>query len=301
MKHLYLLFFTFLVTTAAFAQEIDSLQLEMQQIESSMKYQHGEISLRDGIAKITVPKGFKYLDAEQAEYVLTDLWGNPKSGTTLGMLIPEQYGVLDSSSWVFNIEYDEIGYVKDDDAGEIDYNDLLKTMQSETLEENPARQNEGYDPIYLIGWASKPYYDKEHKILHWAKEIQFGEIEDNTLNYNVRLLGRKGVLVLNAIAGMNSLPEVKQHIDLVTGSIAFEKGHSYFDFNPDVDDVAAWTIGGLVAGKILAKVGFFVVLLKFWKVIGLAIVAAGSTVMKWFKRRKANTIYEGPGNPEITA
>ncbi|MFD3002420.1 DUF2167 domain-containing protein [Pontibacter toksunensis] len=286
MKQIYTLLFLVLASVASYAQEVDSMKLEIQQIENSLQYQTGTISLKDGLATITVPPGFKFLDAEQAEYVLTELWGNPKTETTLGMLVPEQYGVLDSNSWVFNVEFDEIGYVKDDDANDIDYADLLKTMQEETLEENTARTAEGYDPIQLIGWASTPYYDNENKILHWAKEIRFGEADENTLNYNVRVLGRKGVLVLNAIAGMNNLPEVQKSIATVTSNVAFENGHSYFDFDPKVDEVAAWTIGGLVAGKMLAKVGFFALLLKFWKVIALFVVAGGSAVMKFLKRRK---------------
>ncbi|RDV13034.1 DUF2167 domain-containing protein [Pontibacter diazotrophicus] len=289
MKQIYTLLLLVFASVASYAQEVDSLKLEIQRIENSLQYQTGVISLKDGLATITVPKGFKFLDGEQAEYVLTDLWGNPKTGTSLGMLVPEQYGVLDSNSWVFNVEFDEIGYVKDDDANEIDYADLLNTMQEETLEENAARKAEGYEPIQLIGWASTPYYDADQKILHWAKEIKFGEADEHTLNYNVRVLGRKGVLVLNAIAGMNNLPEVQQSIATVTGNVAFESGHSYFDFDPKVDEVAAWTIGGLVAGKMLAKVGFFALLLKFWKVIALAVVAAGSAVMKFLKRRKEAT------------
>jgi uncharacterized membrane-anchored protein len=289
MKQIYTFLFLLLACVASYAQEVDSLQLEMQQIENSLQYQRGVISLNDGTAKLTVPQGFKFLDAEQAEYVLTELWGNPKTGTTLGMLVTEQYGVLDSNSWVFNVEFDEIGYVKDNDANDIDYADLLQTMQEETLEENAERSAAGYEAIELIGWASKPYYDKEHKILHWAKEIKFGEADENTLNYNVRFLGRKGVLVLNAIAGMSSLAEVKQNIAPVTNSVAFVDGHSYFDFNPDVDEVASWTIGGLVAGKVLAKAGFFALLLKFWKVIAVAVAAAGPAVLKLLKRRKEAT------------
>lgn len=76
-------------------------------------------------------------------------------------------------------------------------------------EGNKARVANGYEEISLIGWASKPYYDNEKKILHWAKKLNFGGAEENTLNYNVRVLGRKGVLMLNAIANMNNLSDVK--------------------------------------------------------------------------------------------
>ncbi|MBC5775827.1 DUF2167 domain-containing protein [Pontibacter sp. KCTC 32443] len=285
MKQFYILLFSLFLGYSSFAQS-DSTSLEIEKIEKSLKYQYGEISLGEGMAKLNVPKGFKYLDAEQAEYVLTELWGNPASGTSLGMLVPEGQGVLDDDSWVFDIEYEAMGYVKDTDASEIDYNELLTTMKEDMVEESKERVANGYDGIELIGWASKPYYDNEKKTLHWAKELKFGNAETNTLNYNVRVLGRKGVLMLNAIAAMGSLPEVKQNIPLVVNSVTFEQGHSYFDFDPEVDEVAAWTIGSLVAGKILTKLGFFALILKFWKVIAFALVSGGGALYKWVKGRK---------------
>ena len=261
---------------SVFGQATDSLQVQIDSIEATLKYQHGVIQLKNGIGTLKVPDGFKYLDADQSNYVLTDLWGNPKSESSLGMIIPEPMGVLGEHTWAFNVQYDEMGYVKDDDAGDIDYDELLAEMQNDTREASKERVKEGYEAIELVGWAAKPYYDKERKILHWAKELKFGESAENTLNYNVRILGRKGVLVLNAISSMNELPEVNKNIDKVLNIVAFSDGNKYADFNPSVDEVAAWTVGGLVAGKVMAKAGFFVLVLKFWKVIALAVAGAGS-------------------------
>ncbi len=52
-----------------------------------------------------------------------------------------------------------------------------------------------------------------------------------------------------------------------------------------------WTIGGLVAGSILAKSGFFaklgVLLLKFWKIIAVGAVAIAAGIKKIFGSKKA--------------
>ena len=183
-----------------------------------------------------------------------------------------------------------MGFVKDDDAEDINYDDLLKEGQKEMREVNPERIKQGYQPIEFIGWASSPFYDKNKKILHWAKELKFRDDSLNTLNYNLRILGRKGIFMLNAVGSMSELQEVKSNIDKVIGSVEFKEGHKYSDFIPDVDNVAAWTIGGLVAGKILAKVGFFVLIAKFWKLIALAIAGAGGSICKYFKRKKKEEI-----------
>src|SRR5690606_16134725 len=133
------------------------------------------------------------------------------------------------------ITYDEIGYVKDDDAEDIDYDELMTEMKTEAEAQNAQRMQLGFEPISIVGWAAKPYYDKEKNVLHWAKEIRFGETEEHTLNYNVRILGRKGVLVLNAVASMHELAEVEQKINPVLASYSYADGNKYTDFNPDMD------------------------------------------------------------------
>jgi hypothetical protein len=37
----------------------------------------------------------------------------------------------------------------------------------------------------------------------------FGSEGDHTLNYNIRILGRRGVLVLNAVSGMKQLDAIR--------------------------------------------------------------------------------------------
>ncbi len=268
-----------MLSAAVYAQEeLELTDAELQavydSIENSFTYQHGKIELKNGVGAINVPQGFKYLDAEQSKHVLVDLWGNPdEEDITMGLIMPEKDGVLSEHGYVFNIEYNEIGYVKDDDADDIDYDDLLKEMKEGTLEDSKNRVQMGYAPLELIGWAAPPYYDNDKKILHWAKEIKFGTDSIHTLNYNVRVLGRKGVLVLNAIGSMEDLATVQKDIPQVLNIVEFNDGFKYKDFDPSVDEVAAWTIGGLVAGKVLAKVGFFAVIAKFGKFIVIGLIA----------------------------
>jgi uncharacterized membrane-anchored protein len=71
--------------------------------------------------------------------------------------------------------------------------------------------------------------------------------------------------------------------------VSFKDGHRYADYDSNVDEVAAWTVGGLVAGKVLAKAGFFAVILKFWKIIAFAIIGAGSALWRFFSRKKEDT------------
>ncbi|MDH5598799.1 MAG: DUF2167 domain-containing protein, partial [Cyclobacteriaceae bacterium] len=129
---------------------------------------------------------------------------------------------------------------------------------------------------------------KENKKLHWAKEIRFGENEINTLNYNIRVLGRKGYLNMNAIGDIDVLPVFNEDIDQILGSVEFNEGSRYEEFDPELDKVAAYGIGGLIAGKVLAKAGFFALLLKFWKVIALGAVGIVGVLRKKIFGAKEN-------------
>jgi uncharacterized membrane-anchored protein len=239
-------------------------------VNNAMKYEEGTVELQNGIAVLTVPAGYKFLGPEQSKYILTEMWGNPPGDAPLGLLFPKDIQpVSDSFSYAVEITYSEEGYIDDEDAEDLDYDDLLKEMQEDTRTASAERITAGYEPIELLGWASPPFYDHENKKLHWAKEIKFGTSEINTLNYNIRVLGRKGYINLNIIGDMTVLAQVKNDITPILSSVEFTSGN---EFNPDLDKVAAYGIGGLIAGKVLAKAGFFVVLLKFWKVIAVAVV-----------------------------
>jgi len=252
----------------------------MDSINNSYTFQKGSIPLGNDLATLHVPEGFKFLDAEQSQQVLTELWGNPPS-ETMGMLFPEDISVVgDDFTYAIEITYSEEGYIEDDDADDIDYDELMEDMQESAVQENKERSKLGYPTAEIVGWAAEPFYDQSSKKLHWAKEIKFEGMEMNTLNYNIRVLGRKGYLNLNAISDMDKLPLVQTNIDRVISSAEFNPGNRYSDFNPDLDEVAAYGIGGLIAGKVLAKVGFFAALLKFWKVIAVGIVAVFGTLRK---------------------
>jgi uncharacterized membrane-anchored protein len=232
--------------------------------------------------ELNMPEGFRFLDSTQSKFILTELWGNPPRTDVLGMLFPPGSRLSAEDTYTFVISFDEIGYVKDSDADDINYDNLLKEMQEEEVSENARRAALGYEAIHMIGWAQQPYYDKQNKVLHWAQELRFGEDEVHTLNYDIRILGRRGVLSLNAVGIMDVLPAVKKDIAQVLAIPSFTRGNRYQDFDSKTDDVAAWTVGGLVAGKILAKAGAF----KFFKIVIIALAAMIGGTWKWFSGRK---------------
>lgn len=291
-------FITLLISQATFAENTEEEMTPEQQqyieearkIWESLDRQTGEITLPNGVARLTVPESFYYLNPEDSETVLVKVWGNlPGAGTeSQGMLIPTGVTPFDRDSWGVTIEYEEDGYVSDEDADEINYDDLLDQMKDDTTEASKERVKQGYEPIQLVGWAAHPFYDKQAHKLHWAKEIKFGDSPDNTLNYNIRVLGRKGVLVLNFIAGMSQKEMVNSKLDTVLAMAEFNDGYRYDEFDPSIDKVAAYGLGALVAGKVIAKTGLIAAALLLLKKFGVFIaVGIAALFGKLFKRKEA--------------
>ena len=279
---------------------------KIRKLVDGLVYQKGTVVLKDGLARITLPESYRYLSPTDASTVLSDIWRNPRGAESLGMIVPAGFNPLHGGNWAVVITYDEDGYVKDDDAAKINYADLLKEMQEGTKEASEQRTKAGYAAIELVGWAAPPRYDAHSHKLYWAKEIKFGNEPDHTLNYNIRMLGRRGVLVVNAVAGMDQLQEVEAATPTLLAMVDFQEGHRYTDFNGDTDKVATYGLAALVAGGIAAKTGLlkllWVGLLAMKKFIILALIAlAGYSKRLWAwirgRERKTTVTDSTPAHP----
>lgn len=243
-------------------ESVAIFKLATDSANRTFRYQTGRIKLPGGAAELTVPKGFRYLDSAQSSYVLRKLWHNPPQAT-LGMLVPLGSDPLAANNWAYVIEYKPVGYVRDNDASAINYDELLRTLQQKAAEANADRTAAGYDAVYLAGWGAQPYYDKQQHALHWARLLRSGAGFDRTLNYSVRMLGRRGVLVFNAVADPSLLPEIKASIPSLLANVQFAHGEQYRDFNPATDDAAVYSISSLATGKASGQAGTAALLTKY--------------------------------------
>ncbi|CAN5411579.1 DUF2167 domain-containing protein [soil metagenome] len=267
--------------------EMAEVQWMLDSINNSYVYDTGKVMLGKNLATLIVPAGFKYVSGRQADDILVKLWANPPQSGSLGMLFPIQYGPADYSSWAVDISFVEEGYVSDEEANEMDFDEIEKDMLETAVETSNEREDAGYGKMQFLGWAKQPFYDSKNKKLHWAMKFDIGQEGVYSLNYNIRMLGRRGYLMLNIIGSVDQLAEIEPHIEGILASVNFNETHSYADFDPEYDKVAAYGIGALVAGKLLAKAGFWVAIVKFWKVIALGAVAAGAAIKKFFTGESA--------------
>lgn len=263
----------------------------VQAFVDSLKFQDGQVTLTAARATLNLPQGLRYLDAADAERVLTDLWGNPPGSEAIGMLVPADISLADGErSWAIVLQYEEEGYVSDEDAQEIDYSEMMQEMQASAADNNEARKAQGYGAVEIIGWAEPPRYDAASHKLHWAKELAFEGQDEHTLNYDVRVLGRHGVLVMQAVAGMGQLAQIKPGMSEALAAIDFNQGARYADFNPATDKAAEYGLAALVAGGIAAKTGLWAKLLALLvagkKLVAAAVVLLFAGIGKLFGKKK---------------
>lgn len=254
------------------------------QFIESLEPKSGRITLPGGVAEMNLPPDFRYLDPDSTETLLVDGWGNPPGNETLGMVIPTYINPLEPAGWGVVISYSEDGYVSDADAEEIDYNSLLEDMKESSAQESEARVEAGYGSFLLKGWAEPPSYDKATHKMFWAQEFTSDNTDENSLNYNIRVLGRRGVLVLNAVAGMNQIGRIREEMPQLIAVTEFTAGNRYEEFNASTDKMAEYGLAALVAGGVAAKLGFFGKIFAFLLAFKKGLFIVGAAAIGWISR-----------------
>ena len=69
--------------------------------------------------------------------------------------------------------------------------------------------------------------DSTAKKIYWAKQLKFGGADADTLNYDIRVLGREGYLSLNAVANMSELSVVEKDMQDVLAMTEFDTGRRH--------------------------------------------------------------------------
>lgn len=262
---------------------------QLLDFEASLHPESGSVSVQGGHASLNLGDAYYFLPADEAQKVLAN-WGNDPStlGNVLGIVFPKgkpSYG----DTWAAVISYDDTGHIDDKDAAEQDYEQVLSDMKSGEQESNEATRKAGYAGSTTIGWAQPPSYDSAGKTLIWARNIKFDGQKVNTLNYDVRKLGRTGVLSMNMVDTMSHLDEVREAAVDLGQTAQFDSGMAYSDFDSSVDHTADYGLAGLVAAgagvAVAKKIGILGIVLLFLKKGIVLVLAALAGGWAWVKRK----------------
>lgn len=250
-----------------------------------------KVTLDGGKATLDLPKGWIYFGKADTQKILQES-GNVPDETDIGIVAT---GDADDAAW-FVVSFEPMGYVKDDEASQLDAKAILEDIRTGTEEANEVRKEQGVDPIHVVGWAEEPRYDAKSHSMVWAI---IGEDQDGkTVNYNTRILGREGVLSLNMVTGLEKLDRDKPAAQKLIRGTAYVSGQRYEDFK-EGDKVAEVGLMALVAGgaAAAAKGGLFAKLgklllgffLVFKKGAVLLVVGLVALIGKLFGRKTAQS------------
>lgn len=253
----------------------ESASGEEQSPLAQLNWVHGPTEVSVGRrALLTVPEGFMFLD-EGETTKFQELVENPTSGNEY-LIAP------DDLRWFGLFEFDEIGYVKDDE--DIDAEALLESLKEGSERGNAERRKRGWAELTITGWRLKPRYDSVTQRLEWAINAESEKIP--VVNFNTRLLGRKGVTAATLVADPEVLDAaVGEFKDILTG-YEYVDGERYADVQ-EGDHMAEYGLAALIAGggaAVAAKTGL---LKSLWKILAAAGVAVAAFLAKMFRGRKS--------------
>jgi len=238
------------------------------------------------IAEIKIPAGYRFAGKEGTRTFL-ELTGNPPSGDELGTIVPHSESDEDQEFWFVIFEFQDTGYVKDDDRDKLDPEGLLKTIHDNTEDANKERLRRGWLPYHIRGWYKPPFYDTQTKNLTWAMQgysTDQGK-EETSVNYSVRILGRRGTMSVDLVLAPALVESVVPKFNQLLGGFSYQHGSAYSDFRAG-DKVAEYGLATLVAGgatAIAAKTGL---LAKLWKLIVVGFAALVGVLKRWWNSLK---------------
>lgn len=235
-------------------------------------------------ATLDVPDGYAFLDPAGTKQ-LNELMENPPDESDTYTLAPTDM------KWTAFFDYDDVGYVKDDEK--LDPDDILASVKQGTEESNKERRSRGWETLTLVGWQNKPQYDTQFKSLTWSFLARSDNSHSDVVNYNARILGRSGVMNVVLVSDPQALNQAVTDFKGTLGGFAFAPGQSYSDFHTG-DRVAEYGLAALITGgvaAVAAKKGFFAIIGTFlaaaWKFILIGFAAVGGAIKRLFTRKNS--------------
>lgn len=207
----------------------------------------------------------------------------------IGLVLPYN----DDDVWFIEINYNDSGYIKDDDAKNWDVDELFRSFKEGTEELSKLRKEQGFEELEVVKWDEEPKYDAStHKLIWSMVGRSKGEVNEANygINYNSYALGREGYFIVNLVTSYTSIEQDKVHAKTILNSIDYNKGKRYEDFLEGSDKVATYGLAALIGGAVAKKAGLLsiigIFLLKIWKVAVVAIAIFFSKIVKFFKKDK---------------
>lgn len=232
-------------------------------------------------AEVVITPGYRFTSGDATRQLMS-MYGNPPTSRELGMLTTEGLG-----PWIV-FEFDESGYVKDDEKDSIDAEEMLSSLRAGQREGNKYRREHGLPELEILGWAVPPRYNEKTHNLEWGTRLKSSDSEGISINYNTRLLGRRGVMEVTLVCEPEEMEKMLVEQEKILTGFNYIQGERYAEFR-EGDKVAKYGLTALIAGTgafAAAKMGLFGKLGVFFAKLGkgaiVLVVGVLAVVKKFF-------------------
>ena len=230
-------------------------------------------------AEIRLPAGDVFAQGDDTRELM-EAMGNVTSGDEVGFYAP------DGGGWFAVFEFNDVGYIRDDEKSELDADAMLKSIRQGTEQSNKIRRERGFPGLHIIGWETKPHYSEKTHNLEWATRAK-DDNEELIINHNIRLLSRRGVMKVTLVVVPEQLASTLPVFQDRLQDLTFKSGQKYEEFIQG-DKVAKYGLTALVVGgatAVAVKTG----LLKYiWKFLVLIAIAVSAFSKRIFGKRKVD-------------
>src|SRR6478735_2867612 len=225
------------------------------------------------IANLDVATGYRFT-GNQGTVKLMEAYGNLTNGKELGYISPLDMG------WFAVFEFDDCGYVKDDEKDNLDADKILNQLKEGQEAANKELVKRGMQSLQVLGWQTPPFYNPKTHNLEWAIRLRSGDA-GSVVNYKTKLLGRRGVMDVVLVCDEAEMPTIIPEYQKLLKGFAFKKEESYASFSKG-DKIAEYGLTGLIVGGGLLVAAKSGLLTKLLKPILVGIVAVGAFLKRIF-------------------
>ncbi len=253
----------------------------MEAFMKSIEWKTGGIGSIGTMASLQVPEGYRFTGAP-GTIKLMKAFGNLTSGDELGYISPLDMG------WFAIFEFEDSGYVKDDEKNKLDADAILEQLKEGQLKANSQLASQGMSTLTVLGWQQPPFYNPATHNLEWAIRLQSSD-GGQVVNYKTKVLGRRGVMDVVLVCGEEELATVVPEYQKLLTGFTFNPSENYASYKKG-DKIAEYGLTGLIVGGGLLVAAKSGLLAKLLKPILIGLLAVGAFIKRIFTGRKRESI-----------